>query len=144
MSLDARRISPFSASAPADGSWRRGGKQCPLRGIPVPGVDFDETDIPVVVVDEEVIDCVHSMPYDGFHAAEMRIVGFGLVKGGATGTGCGRRMMERRTGLYLPRCRQVAIEMVAILDLLHDQVTQITVARGRDISGRTQARAHRG
>jgi hypothetical protein len=34
--------------------------------------------------------------------------------------------------------------MVAILDLLHDQVTQITVARGRDISGRTQARAHRG
>jgi hypothetical protein len=50
---------------------------------------------------------------------EMRIIGFELGKDGVTSRQPGHRMMEWRTNLYLPRYKQVAIEMRAILYLLH-------------------------
>ena len=60
-------------------------KQCSLCRPPVPSVDLDETNAPISIIDEEVVDvadqavnCVNSMPDYGFHAAEMRIIGFGL------------------------------------------------------------------
>ena len=52
---------------------------------------------------EQPIDCVNSMPDDGFHTMEMRIIGFELGKDGVTSGRPGSRMMEWRTDLYLPR-----------------------------------------
>jgi hypothetical protein len=74
------------------------------------------------------------MPDDGFHTAEMRIIGFGLRKDGVTSRRPGRRVMEWRTDLYLPRYRQVAIETRAILYLLHGQGYPELPSRGVGIS----------
>jgi hypothetical protein len=51
----------------------------------------------------------------------MWIIGFGLGKDDITSRRLGRRMMEWRTDLYLPRYRRVTFEMRAILYLLHGQ-----------------------
>jgi hypothetical protein len=55
----------------------------------------------------------------GFHAAEIRIGGLRYRKDTVTVTPPGCRMMERRVYLCLLRYRQVAIDMRAVVDLLH-------------------------